>query len=190
MRDKIEQMIISRSQRPPVPVKTNMQETTRDKMPVKDDGNEVEDLVQVDEIEYKGLYDDVSGGEYDGVSWTQERLDDGTGEEYDQSWGQNQDVCTSIDSDRVASIASPQSQCVNFSSSRSYPPSSTCHSSNEIELIYELREHMVQLHQEMSELRSSIKSYTNMFAKLQGSLKHVDAAALNKSGELGGQSVF
>ncbi|VFQ64260.1 unnamed protein product [Cuscuta campestris] len=183
MRDKIEQMMISRLQRPPVPVKTNMQETTRDKMPVKDDGNEVEDPVQVDEIEYKGLYDDLSGDEYDGVGWTQEQPDDGTGEESYQSWGQNQDVYTSFDSDRVASIASPRSQCANFSSPRSYPPSSTCHPSNEIELIYELREHMVQLHQEMSELRSSIKSYTNMFAKLQGSLKHGDAAALNKLGQ-------
>lgn len=51
-----------------------------------------------------------------------------------------------------------------------------------MDLINDLREQMEQLHQEMSELRRSIKSCVNMQVKLQHSIKQ-DAAALSHSGD-------
>lgn len=49
----------------------------------------------------------------------------------------------------------------------------------EMELIYDLRGHMEQLHQEMSELRKSIKCCMDMQIQLQRSIKKEVAVALN-----------
>lgn len=54
----------------------------------------------------------------------------------------------------------------------------------EMELIYDLRGHMVQLQHEMSELRKSIKSCVNMQSKLQRSIKHEVADVVSCSGKL------
>ncbi|KAH6776194.1 hypothetical protein C2S52_013755 [Perilla frutescens var. hirtella] len=52
------------------------------------------------------------------------------------------------------------------------------HPSIEMELIYDLRRHMEQLHQEISELRKSIKCSTDMQMKLHRSIKKEVTAAL------------
>lgn len=53
-----------------------------------------------------------------------------------------------------------------------------------MELIYELRGHMEQLHQEIFEIRRSINSCMNMQMNLQHSIKQEVAAAVTQSGEL------
>lgn len=51
-----------------------------------------------------------------------------------------------------------------------------------MELMCDLRGHMEQLHQEMSELRKAIKCCMDMQMKLQRSIKKEVAVALNHSG--------
>lgn len=53
-----------------------------------------------------------------------------------------------------------------------------------MELICDLRGHMVQLQRDMSELQKSIKSCVKMQAKLRRSMKHEVADAVNCSGKL------
>ncbi|KAI3904914.1 hypothetical protein MKW98_007617 [Papaver atlanticum] len=60
----------------------------------------------------------------------------------------------------------------------------TGHRSLEMELIYDLRGHMAQLSQEMSELRKSIKSCMGMQEQLQHSIKKEVSASVDHSGEL------
>lgn len=52
-----------------------------------------------------------------------------------------------------------------------------------MELIYELRGHMEKLHQEIFEIRRSMKSCMNMQMKLQRSIKQDVAAAISQLGE-------
>lgn len=121
LRDKIDQMIMSRSQRQPIPVYSNMQEEVREKVLAEDKTEEVEDIVQCGEDgeEYKeeDKYDE-SGDEYDVDSQIQEQLYDGATEVVDQTWGHNQDCNISIDSDQIASTSLPQSQSAKLYSAR------------------------------------------------------------------------
>lgn len=99
-----------------------------------------------------------------------------------RTWSHDGDHEVSDDSDQVASQSSQQPQ----SSQASYPNTRPCssfanHSSIEMELIYDLRGHMVQLQRDMSELQKSIKSCVKMQAKLQRSIKHEVADAINCS---------
>ncbi|KAJ0781231.1 hypothetical protein HanPI659440_Chr06g0246931 [Helianthus annuus] len=56
-------------------------------------------------------------------------------------------------------------------------PFPVTHQTIEMELIYDLRGHMEQLHQEIMELRKSIKSCVNMQVKMQHSFKQSCVAA-------------
>ncbi|XP_019198885.1 PREDICTED: uncharacterized protein LOC109192639 [Ipomoea nil] len=132
LRDKIDEIIMSRSQR----------------VVVAD--YKSEDIVQGGE---EDKYDE-SGDEYEVDSQTQEQPEDEAAEVVDHTWGHNLIATTSL----------PQSQSAKLYSTR--------HPSIEVELIYELREHMERLHQEMSEIRRSLKDCMNMQAKLQKSIKH------------------
>lgn len=201
------------SQRHPIPVNSsNIQEEVRERVLVADyKSEEVEDI---EEDKY-----DESGDEYEVDSQIREQPEDEAAEVVDHTWGHNQDLNFSIDSDQIATTSLPQSQSAKlyatrpFASSTSHPSIVSCCFSffyivqsklirlsfeflkiqrynnilhfQEVELIYELRGHMEQLHQEMSEIRRSIKDCMNMQAKLQKSIKHEVAAALNQSGELG-----
>ncbi|CAL0334931.1 unnamed protein product [Lupinus luteus] len=69
---------------------------------------------------------------------------------------------TGDDFDRVASISSPPSQSQSFGKDSRQNSSSANHHSIEMELIYDLRGQMEQLHREMSELRKSMKTSTDM----------------------------
>nr|GMD17528.1 putative E3 ubiquitin ligase [Ipomoea batatas] len=176
LRDKIDEMIMCHSQRHPIPVNSsNMQEEVRERVLVADyKSEEVEDI---EEDKY-----DESGDEYEVDSQIREQPEDEAAEVVDHTWGHNQDLNFSIDSDQIATTSLPQSQSAKLYATRPFA-SSTSHPSIEVELIYELRGHMEQLHQEMSEIRRSIKDCMNMQAKLQKSIKHEVAAALNQSGQ-------
>ncbi|CAH9089520.1 unnamed protein product [Cuscuta epithymum] len=159
LRDKIDQMMISRTQRQPVQVNKDMQEKTREEIVLQEENRELEDLVHVEDEEEDYKEED----RHEGDGQIQEQPDNGTGEDV-----------------QFASTSLSQSQCATFCSQRSYPPCCTCHCSHEIEIIYELRGHMEQLHQEIAELRSSIKSCMKTQAKLQRLIKE-DSAALSHS---------
>lgn len=53
----------------------------------------------------------------------------------------------------------------------------------DMEIIYDLRRHMEQLHQEISELRKSMKCCTDMQIKIHRSIKKEVAAALTHPGQ-------
>ncbi|XP_042029519.1 uncharacterized protein LOC121776408 [Salvia splendens] len=57
----------------------------------------------------------------------------------------------------------------------------TAHPTFEMEIIYDLRRHMEQLHQEISELRKSMKSCTDMQVKMHRSIKKEVTAAITHS---------
>ncbi|KAK4360832.1 hypothetical protein RND71_019784 [Anisodus tanguticus] len=105
-----------------------------------------------------------------------------------QSWRNNQDRGVSDDSYHLPSNSLPQSQSSNIYSHHNQQCSSTCHPSIEMELIYELRGHMEQLHQEIFEIRRSINSCMNMQMKLQSSIKQEVAAAITQSGPMLGSN--
>ncbi|KAI3905251.1 hypothetical protein MKX01_017497 [Papaver californicum] len=79
------------------------------------------------------------------------------------------------------SFQEPQS---SHSYEKDSPQSSpfTGHRSLEMELIYDLRGHMAQLSQEMSELRKSIKSCMGMQEQLQHSIKKEVSSSVDHSG--------
>ncbi|KAE9598691.1 hypothetical protein Lal_00022382 [Lupinus albus] len=76
---------------------------------------------------------------------------------------------TGDDFDRVASISSPPSQSQSFCQDTQQNSSSVNHHSIEMELIYDLRGQMEQLHCEMSELRKSMKTCMDMQMQAQQS---------------------
>ncbi|CAN4078534.1 unnamed protein product [Withania somnifera] len=102
-----------------------------------------------------------------------------------QSWSNNQGRGVSDYSYCLISNSLPQPQLSNIYSLRNQQcSSSTRHPSLEMELIYELRGHMEQLHQEIFEIRRSINSCMNMQVKLQHSIKQEVAAAIMQSGPM------
>ncbi|KAI3455764.1 hypothetical protein Pfo_012427 [Paulownia fortunei] len=97
------------------------------------------------------------------------------------SWPQNQGHELSDYSYQVASPSTQQSSSNYYSQDNGPTSSYSAHPAIEMELIYDLRGHMEQLHQEMSELRKSIKCCVDMQIKLQRSIKKEVAIALNHS---------
>ncbi|KAI3747244.1 hypothetical protein L6452_09697 [Arctium lappa] len=90
----------------------------------------------------------------------------------ERSWRPNIDVTSS--SDPTTSPSLEQSVSSNRSHNNGTPQSSSItphQTSIELELIYDLRGHMEQLHQEIMELRKSIKSCVTIQIKMQHSFK-------------------
>ncbi|KAG5623087.1 hypothetical protein H5410_008305 [Solanum commersonii] len=106
------------------------------------------------------------------------------------SWSNDQDRGVSDDSYHLPSNSLPQPQLSSIYShhNQQYSSSSTRHPSIEMELIYELRGHMEQLHQEIFEIRRSINSCMNMQMNLQHSIKDEVAAAIIQSGPMIGSN--
>ncbi|KAK6129423.1 hypothetical protein DH2020_036834 [Rehmannia glutinosa] len=96
------------------------------------------------------------------------------------SWPQNQGHELSDYSYHVATPSTQQSS--NYYSQDNGPNSSySAPPAIEMDLIYDLRGHMEQLHQEMSDLKKSIKCCMDMQIKLQNSIKKEVAIALRHS---------
>ncbi|KAM7500423.1 hypothetical protein LguiA_024837 [Lonicera macranthoides] len=112
-----------------------------------------------------------------------------------RSWrSNNRNHEVSDDSDQFASPSLLQSPSTI---SNSYSQYSRRRSSvgggslqQEMELVYDLRGHMEQLHQEMSEIRKSIKSCVSMQVKLQRSIKQEVATAVSHSVRRDGKESF
>ncbi|VFQ71927.1 unnamed protein product [Cuscuta campestris] len=106
----------------------------------------------------------------------------------DRSWSYNQGHNSSDGSDEMTSAYSPPSQFSHFYSQNNQPYwSSKTHPSIEIQLIYDLKNHMEQLHQEIFQVKRSIKSCMNMQKKLQRSIKHEVSAVLTQPGQKRGR---
>ncbi|GMH20828.1 hypothetical protein Nepgr_022670 [Nepenthes gracilis] len=96
-------------------------------------------------------------------------------------WSHYQDHEVSDDSDHVASTSFQQSSMVHSYDDDTQDGSSLKNvSSIEMELIYDLRAHMEQLHREMSELRKSVKSCMDMQLMFQNSIREEVLAALGR----------
>ncbi|CAA0823798.1 RING/U-box superfamily protein [Striga hermonthica] len=99
-----------------------------------------------------------------------------------ESWSQlNQGRELSDYSIRLASLSAQESSSHYYSENGQPNSSDSVHPSLDLELIYDLRRHMEQLHREMSELKNSIKCCMDMQIKLQCSIKNEDTKNLHNS---------
>ncbi|XP_022009494.2 putative uncharacterized protein DDB_G0282133 [Helianthus annuus] len=98
------------------------------------------------------------------------------------SWRPNDAACNS-DTTTTTSPSINRSLSSNQSHNNSTPRSSPAisHQTIEMELIYDLRGHMEQLHHEIKDLRKSIKTCVNMQVKLQHSFNQSVGAATTRS---------
>ncbi|KAL8201560.1 hypothetical protein R6Q57_010707 [Mikania cordata] len=89
------------------------------------------------------------------------------------SWRPNDVVCNSDTTTTTSPSIDHRSILSNRSHNNGTPGSSSSvrHQTIDMELIYDLRGHMEQLHNEIMDLRKSIKSCVNMQAKFQHSFK-------------------
>ncbi|KAL7210933.1 hypothetical protein ACSBR2_013920 [Camellia fascicularis] len=188
LRDKMDQLMISRVERLPHAMenqqeednglhyrleqlmRSHIQRQTHTINSQQEDEEEEEEQVEEEE-------ESPSGPQYNEVSDYVDQVVSGV-----RSWSHDTDHEVSCDSDQAVSPSLQQPQSSESSSPESQPCSSfTNRSSVEMELMYDLRGHMEQLHREMSELRKSINSCMNMQTKMQRSIKKEVAAAVNSS---------
>ncbi|KAM7524756.1 hypothetical protein LguiA_014658 [Lonicera macranthoides] len=180
MRDAIDRLMISRTQKqanqmgsPADKQKEVVEEEKDDKLEYKNDNS---DNDEEDRLPIEQQYNEF--GEYTDRTYPLER--------HSQSllspWSDIQDNEVSDYSNQAASpslqkyVSSNSStrdvqQCTSFMNSPSI----------DMEFIYDLRGHMEQLHQEMFEIRKSLKSCINMQVKLQRSIKQEVASAVKRS---------
>ncbi|XP_009595804.1 uncharacterized protein [Nicotiana tomentosiformis] len=176
LREKIDRIMASQSQQLPNGMRISHVED--EEVPTQVDKEEEEDVV----LRHNATEEDVEVEEEQDSGYDDEDevlIDDNT-----SSWSLNQVKEVTDDSYHFPSPSSLQSQSSSICSQRIKPCSSSSrNSSTEMELIYELRGHMEQLHQEIFEIRRSMKSCMNMQMKLQRSIKQDVAAAISQLGQ-------
>lgn len=202
LREKIDRLMASRSQQLPNAVSSQLKEKVGARM-TKEEGKEEEVMShnktraaegEDDEEEADSGYEDDFEDENTPIRQQylepKELVDQNKASQTLQSWSNNQDGGVSDDSYHLPSNSLPQPQLSNIYShhNQQCSSSSTRHPSIEMELIYELRGHMEQLHQEIFEIRRSINSCMNMQMKLQHSIKQEIAAAIIQSGPMLGSN--
>lgn len=197
LREKIDRLMTSRSQQLPSAMSGQLEERVGAHM-TKEEGKEEEVRShnetraaegEDDEEEADSGYEDDFEDDNTPIRQQylepEELVDQSNASQTFQSWSNNQDLRVSDDSYHLPSNSLPQPQLSNiYSQHNQQSSSSTRHSSIEMELIYELRGHMEQLHQEIFEIRRSINSCMNMQVKLQHSIKQEVAAAITQSGPM------
>ncbi|OIT33120.1 PREDICTED: uncharacterized protein LOC109206413 [Nicotiana attenuata] len=176
LREKIDRIMASRSQQLPNAMRISHDE--EEELPTQVDEEEEEDVV----LRHNARKEDVEVEEEQDSGYDDEDevlIDDNT-----SSWSLNQVQEVTDDSYHFPSPSSLQSQSSSICSQRIKPCSSSSrNSSTEMELIYELRGHMEKLHQEIFEIRRSMKSCMNMQMKLQRSIKQDVTAAIGQLGQ-------
>ncbi|KAF3644454.1 putative zinc finger CCCH domain-containing protein 1-like [Capsicum annuum] len=203
LREKIDRLMTSRSQQLPNAMSDQLEEKVGARM-TKQVGKE-EEVISYNETrgaEGEDYEEEADSGyeeddfEDDNIPIRQqylepeELIDQNKASQTLQSWNNNQDRCVNDDSYHLPTNSSPQPRLSNIYSQHNQQcsSSSTRHTSIEMELIYELRGHMEQLHQEIFEIRRSINSCMNMQMNLQHSIKQEVAAAVTQSGPTLGSS--
>ncbi|CAI9783557.1 unnamed protein product [Fraxinus pennsylvanica] len=191
LRERIEQLMMSRTQQQLPNVMNNLMEEIGEEQVIEDedkDEGEDEDAVSLeeeeDEQDEERSYSDYYN-EYEGESEIGQQYNDCIDQSPSSappSWLHNEGHEVSDDSCQAASPSVQPSLSSNTYSQDNRPLSSfTNHHTIGMDLIYDLRGQMGQLHREMSELRRSIKSCINMQVKLQHSIKQEAAAATSPS---------
>ncbi|CAL5346601.1 unnamed protein product [Camellia sinensis] len=179
IRNRLEQLMMSRLQREKQLMSSLPEEEEEEEEEEQDIGVEEEELEADEKLEEDEEEEEVTessiGHQCSEVSDYEEQM------AAVRSWSGDGDSEVSYDSDRT-SPSPQQTQSSESSYSDAQPHSSfTNRSSIEMELIYDLRGHMEQLHREISELRKSIKSCVNMQVKLQRSMKQEVSVAVSSS---------
>ncbi|XP_031132273.1 uncharacterized protein LOC116033654 [Ipomoea triloba] len=154
LRNKIDQLMISRSQKQP---------------PTED--HEIEKQV-TDSKGEKVAEEGVESGGGNGRKTYQEEDEYGDGNDSTHTWSNNQECDMRDEYDQMPSTTLPQFQ-----------PSTFFTQENEMKLIHGLMGHMEQLHQEMSEIRRAIINCIDMQVKLQNSIKDEVVTAFNQLGK-------
>ncbi|KAL3827715.1 hypothetical protein ACJIZ3_016517 [Penstemon smallii] len=201
MREQIERVMISRTQGEQTIMNNHIQEeehclVQRDEVRVEDDHKQLVISEEDKQEEKMGNYGDY----YDEYEEVESPIEQHYNESDDcmdlttsspsPSWTQNQGHEVANYSHQIASPSTQQSLSSNSYSQENQPSSSfSVHPAIDMELIYDLRQHMELLHQEISELRRSVKCCVNMQIKLQRSIKTKAAKTLNHSDEEKGRSL-
>ncbi|XP_070011667.1 uncharacterized protein [Nicotiana sylvestris] len=177
LREKIDRIMASRSQQLPNAMRISHVEEEEVPTQVDEEEKEEDDMV----LRHNAREEDVEVEEEQDSGYDDEDevlIDDNT-----SSWSLNQVQEVTDDSYHFPS-PSLQSQSSSICSQHIKPCSSSSrNSSTEMELIDELRGHMEKLHQEIFEIRRSMKSCMNMQMKLQRSIKQDVAAAISQLGQ-------
>ncbi|MCE0480999.1 hypothetical protein HAX54_038320 [Datura stramonium] len=184
LRDKIDQIMASRSQQLPNAMSSHVKE----EVPalVTEDEDEVEDEIgeEEEDWDYDNDSEDLNIPGRQQYNEPEVLIHQNTSSQTSQSWNTNPDQEVTDDFYIFPSPSSLQSQSSNIYSQHVQPcSSSTGHPSTEMELIYEMRGHMEQIHQEIFEIRRSMKSCMNMQMELQRSIKQDVAAAISQLGQ-------
>ncbi|KAJ0561439.1 putative transcription factor C2H2 family [Helianthus annuus] len=164
LRDLIDQLMVSRIEQSHVQVEKNDVVVREKGDSRKEMGHEQSSMV--DEDGDCSSRTETKCSEYSERSW---RPDDAV----DKSETTTTTTSPSLSPSLEHSLSSGRSH--NNSTPQS--PFPVTHQTIEMELIYDLRGHMEQLHQEIMELRKSIKSCVNMQVKMQHSFKQSCVAA-------------
>ncbi|GAA0163970.1 hypothetical protein LIER_19713 [Lithospermum erythrorhizon] len=194
LKDSIDRLMISRTQ-PKQFIHTCSQtdeQVTRkeSEYKVRQEHEEVENVIEKAECGDAGYEQDDEGNDEDENQV--EKQYEASVEYADQtssalpftSWNSIHGHETSEFSDQVGFSSLQQNSCSDSYSQESRTCSTmTNRCSIEMQLIYELRGHMERLHEEMSEIRKSIKSYMNKQLEFQRSFKHDVVATHSRSGQ-------
>ncbi|KZV43448.1 hypothetical protein F511_09891 [Dorcoceras hygrometricum] len=184
LREQIDQVMLSRAQGQVTLIGNRTQE--EEKLPLENARDKDSEVVLSEEGEAEDEVEDSQDEERDefGIYYDEYEETDqsSTGQQYNEymdrttsthppSWPQHRGHDVSDYSYPVASSSTYQSLSSTPYSQDHNPSSTTIHPANEMDLLYDLKGHMDQLHQEISELRRSIKCCMTMQMKLQRSIK-------------------
>ncbi|KAL3616631.1 hypothetical protein CASFOL_039025 [Castilleja foliolosa] len=181
LRDKIDQVMASRAQGPQTPKNNRIREEKHETtLSEQDEGQEDYNDQNFDEYEEP----ESSIGQHQQYNESDDYTDQVTISSPPESWPQNQ-LGSGDYSYLAASPSTQQSNSSNYYSQNSRPNSSGSSArpgpTIDMELVIDLRRHMQQLHQEMSELRKSIKCCVDMQIELQRSIKKEVQTAMQHS---------
>ncbi|PIN24269.1 putative E3 ubiquitin ligase [Handroanthus impetiginosus] len=191
LREKIDRVMISRAQGEQTLMNNRTREEKHEQLPEQ---NQVA-VLEVGERGDREDEPDEGREDYGDFFDEYEEAESSVGQQYNESddytdlitsspaasWPQNQGPELSDDSCQVVSPCTRQSSSNYYSQDNGPNSSYSARPAIEMELIYDLRGHMEKLHQEMCELRKSIKCCMDMQIELQRSIKKEVAIALNHS---------
>ncbi|CAH9141303.1 unnamed protein product [Cuscuta epithymum] len=160
-RDKIDQLMISRSQKQPTIISNGIEQTQEHEMEIVED--KIEEAVK---SATEGKLNQEDEENIDSINNNQIRQHNSECEINDESY-------------HIASTSLSQGQSPNII----FPQA------NEMNFVDELMGHMHQLHQEISEIRRAIISCIDMQMKLHHSIKDEVASAFNNLGKQNGRTL-
>ncbi|XP_073135949.1 uncharacterized protein [Henckelia pumila] len=173
LREQIDQVMLSRSQGQPTLTRNQTQE--EEQLPLEKARDKDSEVVISEEVEAEDEVEDVQDEERDefgGYYDEDEETESSVGQQYN---------------DYLDTTSTPPPSWPQHGGHDDHNSSSAIHSANEMDLLYDLKGHMDQLHQEISELRRSIKCCMSMQMMLQRSIKQEVAITSSHPDDKNGQ---